>query len=82
MAYGLACISTNRSGALDIARDNLEALYIDVGSVDQLVSKICYLVEKPAERRRIGINAKERLKEFSVSNMITTINRHLEEIVR
>jgi GalNAc-alpha-(1->4)-GalNAc-alpha-(1->3)-diNAcBac-PP-undecaprenol alpha-1,4-N-acetyl-D-galactosaminyltransferase len=82
MAYGLPCISTNRTGALDIARDNLEALYVDVGSVEQLVNKLCYLMERPTERHRIGTNAKERLKEFSVSNMITTMNRHLEEIIR
>jgi glycosyltransferase involved in cell wall biosynthesis len=82
MACGLPCISTNRTGALDIARDNLEALYIDVGSADQLVSKLCYLIEKPAERHRIGTNAKERLREFSVSNMITTMNEHLEDMTR
>jgi glycosyltransferase involved in cell wall biosynthesis len=82
MAYGLPCISTNRTGALDIARDNLEALYIDVGSVEQLVKKLCYLIERPDERDRIGTNAKERLKEFSVSKMIATMNRHLEEIIR
>jgi glycosyltransferase involved in cell wall biosynthesis len=82
MACGLPCISTNRTGALDIARDNVEALYIDVGSVNQLVSRLCYLVQRPYERDRIGSNAKERLKEFSVSKMITTINRHLEEIMQ
>jgi glycosyltransferase involved in cell wall biosynthesis len=80
MACGLPCISTNRTGALDIARDNLEALYIDVGSVEQLVNKLYYFVERPDERHRIGQNAKERLKEFSVNNMINIFNGHIDEI--
>lgn len=82
MAYGLPCISTNRTGALDIARDNLEALYIDVGAVEQLVDKLCYLIERPDERHRIGEKAKERLKQFSVDNMIGVFERHIEEITR
>jgi len=82
MAHGLPCVSTNRSGALDIARDNLEALYIDVGSEEQLAEKLCCLIEQPDERRRLGENARERLKDFSIAKMVTTFNGHMEEIVK
>jgi glycosyltransferase involved in cell wall biosynthesis len=82
MAYGLPSVSTNRTGALDVARDNLEALYIDVGAMEQLVDKLCYLIERPDERRRIGENAQKRLKEFSVGNMIDVFDKHMEEIIR
>ena len=82
MACALPCVSTNRSGATDIARDNREALFIDVGSVDQLYEKLLYLVEKPDERRRLGENAQKRLKDFSISKMISTFNNHLEDIFR
>ncbi len=81
MAYGLPSVSTNRTGALDIARDNMEALYIDVGSEVQLVEKLVYLIEKPEERNRMGANAKERLKDFSIPPMISKFNSNLEEII-
>ena len=80
MSYGLPCVSTNRTGAMDIARDNHEALYVDVGSVEQLAEKLSCLIERPDERQRLGANAKERLKEFSISKMVETFNGHLEEI--
>jgi len=82
MAYALPCISTNRSGATDIARDNREALFIDVGAVDQLYEKLEYLVENPVERKRLGENARERLKDFSILKMVSTFNNHLEDIYR
>lgn len=81
MVYGLPCISTNRTGALDVARNNMEALYIEVGSVQQLEEKLSYLITRPEERKRIGANAIARLKEFSVSNMIRTLNKFLERII-
>jgi GalNAc-alpha-(1->4)-GalNAc-alpha-(1->3)-diNAcBac-PP-undecaprenol alpha-1,4-N-acetyl-D-galactosaminyltransferase len=82
MAYGLPCISTNRTGALDVARDNLEALYVDVGSVEQLGEKLNYLIARPDERKRLGQNARERIKKFSVDNMVRLFDKHLEEIIR
>ena len=82
MAHGLPCISTNRTGALDIAGDSSEALYIDVGSAEQLAEKLFYLIERPDERRRLGENAIERLKDFSIARMVSTFNGYMEEIVK
>lgn len=81
MAYGLPCVSTNRTGALDVARDNQEALYVDVGSVEQLCEKISYLLEDPDERQRIGVNAQDRIKEFSIPNMIARFDKHLGKML-
>jgi glycosyltransferase involved in cell wall biosynthesis len=32
MDYGMPCVSTNKTGALDVARDVKESLFVDVGS--------------------------------------------------
>lgn len=80
MDVGLPCISTNKSGALDIARDNLEALYVDVGSIEQLAEKLRYLIDSPDERKRIGMAAKGRLEEFCVSGMVSRFNGFLQSI--
>src|SRR5438309_5284310 len=65
MAYGLPCVSTNRSGALDIARDGVEALYCRPGAADELADRVIALVEDPELRARLGRKARERLQEFS-----------------
>jgi glycosyltransferase involved in cell wall biosynthesis len=77
MGYGLPCISTRRSGAMDVARDNIEALYIDVGSVEQLADKLLYLINRPDERSRLGRNARERLQDFSIEKMSIKFGQHL-----
>lgn len=82
MACGMPCVSTNKTGALDVARDGKEALYVDVGSVEQLFEKLCYLIDNPDERLRLGSNGRERLKEFSISKMVSLFNQHLETIVK
>lgn len=82
MGCGLPCISTKRSGAIDVARDNVEALYIDVGSVQQLAYKLSYLIERPDERIRLGRNARERLRDFSIDKMSLTFGQHLSSLLR
>lgn len=82
MACGIPCVSTNMTGALDVARDGKEALYVDAGSVEQLFEKLCYLIDNPEERLRLGNSGRERLKEFSVERMVSLFNRHLERIVK
>ena len=82
MALGLPCVSTNQSGIVDIARDNMEALYVEPGSVEQMADKLSYLIGNDNECKRLGSNAKERLKEFSIDIMIARFNRCIEESVR
>jgi glycosyltransferase involved in cell wall biosynthesis len=80
MACGLPCVSTKRSGALDIARDRQEALYVDVGADDQLAGRLLDLIRNPDERRRLGENAVRRLKEFSVDRMVERFNGILDRV--
>ncbi len=82
MAHGLPCISTDRTGILDIAGDNSEALYINVGSAEQLAEKLSYLIERPDECSRLGKNARVRLKDFSIPGMVSTFNGYMDEIVK
>jgi glycosyltransferase involved in cell wall biosynthesis len=53
-----------------------------VGSVEQLGEKLNYLIARPDERKRLGQNARERIKEFSVDNMVRLFDKHLEEMIR
>ncbi len=81
MAHGLPCISTNITNQVQVTKDGLEALYVDVRSIDQMAGKMLYLSEHPEERIRIGKNAQERLKAFSLEQMIKRFDYYLREIV-
>jgi glycosyltransferase involved in cell wall biosynthesis len=81
MVHGLACVSTDRTGAVDIARDGVEALYCPTGAGDALARQLCALVESPAERRRLGANARERIKAFSIERVTRVFDDCLTDIV-
>lgn len=80
MSLGLPCISTDRSGIADIARNGVEALYVNTGSAEQMLKKLSRLIQNKDERERLGMSAKERLKEFSVEKMVSVFNKHLEQL--
>lgn len=77
MGHGLPCVSTNRSGALDVARDGIEALYCEPGDVARIEQHLRYLLEHRAEARAMGQRAQQRLREFSVSRFVA----HFEDTV-
>jgi glycosyltransferase involved in cell wall biosynthesis len=70
MALGLPCISTNRSGALDVARPGIEALYYNPRDAVTLAQHVLSLLEDPARARALGAAAGERIKEFSVARFV------------
>lgn len=81
MAYGLPCVSTNRTGALDVAREGVEALYIDVGSHEQLAQRLTALLGDEDLMKRLGENASKRILEFSVARMTERFNAVLKKII-
>jgi glycosyltransferase involved in cell wall biosynthesis len=80
MATGLACVSTNRTGALDIARDGLEALYCNVGAADELADHLSQLIVDPSARLRLATAAALRMQEFTIDKMTTRFNAILHRI--
>ena len=81
MTHGLPCVSTDRTGALDIARDGIEALYCPTGASEMLATRLCTLIDNPAARARLGANARERIKEFSVERVTRMFDDCLRAIV-
>ena len=66
MAAGLPCISTRRSGAVDIARDGVEALYYEADDAPALVGLVRRLLEVPGLMARLGSAAVARVRQFDV----------------
>jgi glycosyltransferase involved in cell wall biosynthesis len=80
MAAGLACVSTNRTGALDIARDGIEALYCNVGAADELAHHLSTLIAQPKERHRLAAAAVTRMHEFTTDKMASRFNTIVHRI--
>jgi glycosyltransferase involved in cell wall biosynthesis len=80
MATGLASVSTNRTGALDIARDGIETLYCNVGAADELADRLSTLIADPAERHRLAAAAATRMQEFTIDKMAGRYNAILHRI--
>ena len=77
MAMGLPCLSTTRSGAVDVARDGLEAIYYEPDDVPSLASHVRDLVDRPDVAFRIGQAAAGRLRSFGVPAFVA----HFESIL-
>jgi glycosyltransferase involved in cell wall biosynthesis len=80
MTCGLPCVSTNRSGALDVARDGREALYYSPADSVQLAAHLRFLMADPAEASAMGARALARIHEFSVPRFVDAFEAVLEEI--
>lgn len=70
MACGLPCVSTDRSGAIDVARHGSEAFFYRVGDLTSMEQHVRYLVDHPAEAAAMGQRARARLREFSVERSV------------
>jgi glycosyltransferase involved in cell wall biosynthesis len=80
MAAGLPCVSTNVSGALDVARDGVEALYYAPGDTRQLAQHLLALVTDPPRARGMGAAAAARIKEFSVDRFVRRFEAVLDTL--
>jgi glycosyltransferase involved in cell wall biosynthesis len=81
MAAGLPCVSTTRSGAVDVARDGVEALYYEPGNANQLADRLECLIAHPAVARTLGEAAAARIKEFDVATFVKNFESILDRTV-
>jgi glycosyltransferase involved in cell wall biosynthesis/SAM-dependent methyltransferase len=81
MTHGLPCVSTTRSGALDVARDGREALYYEPRDVEALTGHLRRLIANADERQRLGCHARERMREFSVRRFVENFEATLEAVM-
>jgi glycosyltransferase involved in cell wall biosynthesis len=80
MAAGLPCVSTTRSGALDVARPGLDALYYEPRNATQLAIHLERLLQDPEYARNLGGAAAARILEFSVARSVTTFEQILDTV--
>lgn len=57
MCIGLPCISTRVSGANELINDNVNGILVNVNDEDELVEKICMLIDEDEKRESIAKQA-------------------------
>lgn len=66
MSYGIPCLSyTSAQGANEIIKDNQTGYLINNRNEEEMINKICLLIEDEKLRKKMGKNAKEESKNYS-----------------
>ncbi|MDX2346616.1 MAG: glycosyltransferase family 4 protein [Legionella sp.] len=66
MSYGLPVIVPPIGGPSEIIKNGEHGYLIDSRDLDELIFRVCYLMEHQSEYNRLSINAFNRAKEFSL----------------
>lgn len=80
MACALPSIVSNVKGNLDVISDNIDGIVIDRNIPNSLVDAITLLLQKPADIRRLGEQAREKvLSKYSQKNQLSQVIKLLRD---
>lgn len=80
MACALPSIVSNVKGNLDVITDNIDGIIIDRNMPDSLLDAINLLLQKPADMRRLGEKAREKvLSKYSQKNQLNQVIKLLRD---
>jgi len=83
MAMGKAVVVTATEGQRDVVRDGVTGLTVPPGDATALREALACLLADPAERARLGANARELVRRrLSLEAYTDELARHLREISR
>lgn len=66
MSYGLPVIVPPVGGPSEIVRNDEQGYLVDSRDLDELVARVCYLIDHPSEYDRLSTNAFNRAQDFSL----------------
>jgi glycosyltransferase involved in cell wall biosynthesis len=83
MALGKPTIVTDCGGSEELIKENESGYLIDAFSKEQLIEKINYLIDNESERKRIGQNAMNRIRDkFSMQAMFSSFQEEYINVVK
>ena len=66
MSYGIPCLAyTSAQGANEIIKDNETGYLIEDRNEEEMINKICSLIDDEKLRKQLGKNAREESKNYS-----------------
>lgn len=82
MTCGAAVITTDNGGIADFIVDNENGLVIKRNSVEDIIAKVQFLIENPAERIRIALNGLETAQKMSWNHSVERLEQYYQEIAQ
>jgi len=74
MAMGIPVICAKNSGIFGIFKNYEEAIAVDHTNIDEITEALEYLVSKPDERLRIGLNGQNLVNKYTWKNIAKTLH--------
>lgn len=78
MVLGVPCISSNCAGSTEIIKNNFNGLIFEVGNEDELIQKMCLVLDNHNWAKRMGLRAYEDTKKYGISNIIKEWEKVIE----
>lgn len=83
MGCGIPCVSFDcPDGPSDIIQNGVNGLLVKNGDVGELAEKICWMIEHPEERLKMGEKGRVRALEFSQSKIMIEWKKLFEELCK
>lgn len=82
MAAGLPVIATNGGGPAEFVEDGVTGLLVPPGDPAALATALRRLAEDPELRRRLGMNGREKAKEFAPERVARDVMRVYRSVPR
>ncbi|RPJ80670.1 MAG: glycosyltransferase family 1 protein [Acidobacteria bacterium] len=75
LAAGKAIVSTDADGLLDVLTDGQDALIVPKRDASGLADRIVWLLERPEERARLSVAARESGREYDIGAFVRKMER-------
>ena len=83
MNCGVPVVSfTCPCGPKDIIAPNKDGFLVENGNIEALAEKICYLIEHPEERIKMGENAIKSAERYKIENIAKQWDELFQKIIK
>jgi glycosyltransferase involved in cell wall biosynthesis len=82
MAHGVPVIATSVGGVTELVTDGVHGRLVPYGDPPAMAAAIIWMIDHPAERRRMGETARSRIAaEFSIARMVKATEAVYDEML-
>ena len=81
MAMGIPIICAKNSGIFGIFKDREEGIAVDHNNFAEIINALKYLIDSPAERKRIGMNGKKLVENYTWENIAKLFHNKYDIII-
>ena len=81
MLSGMAIIGANAGGTAELIEDGKTGLLFNVGNIEEIAEKICYLISNPSEAKKIAKEGYTYSMQYILGNCARIIYKEINKLV-